>query len=69
MLEKRTKFSKMLDKYLKERKIKKGMFSGRLGISRTTLYDYEMGKRELPVHMKKAIMYETNSVINFPEAK
>ena len=65
MLDGRTNLQEEVNTFLKHQKIKKYEFCSFLGISRSTLNDYEHNKRPMPNHVKLAIMYLTKDKIKF----
>jgi len=65
MFDNRTSLRDEIKTFLKHQKIKKYEFCLILGISRSTLCDYEHNKRPMPNHVKLAIMYLTKDKIKF----
>jgi DNA-binding XRE family transcriptional regulator len=60
-----TKFKRELNKYLEINDLTKEEFAKKIGISRTSLYEYESGKRPIPKKIKLAIMMVTMNQVSF----
>ena len=65
MSDNRTTLRDKIKVFLKQKKLKKYEFCSLIGISRSTLNDYEHEKRPMPNHVKLAMQYLSKDRIKF----